>query len=367
MLKASAVAGRRTSPRCGVTLTSETLAPATDNSDRLVPLLSSGGCARNDLGLMDEVIGWLLEGDSAVRHQTLRDLLDTDRAENRSAVASDGDAAVLLAARGSDGHWGRGFYQPRWTCSHYTLLELRGLELPGSHALAQATVELILQEKAADRGVSPGRSVKSSDVCVDGMFLNYASWFGAGASGLASVVDCLLAEAMPDGGFNCQRKRPGTKTASVHTIVSVLEGFTSYLDVGVGHRREEVRRARDDAVECLLARELFPVSQDRRGDPARSSLGCTIRPAGTSMSSVPSTPYEARTYPPTRGWTPPSPWCSRVDVRDGRWAASRGYPGQTHLRYPTPSQPNRWITLRALRVLRTYRSETGSVHAPPRG
>jgi len=309
---------------------------------------------------MDEVIGWLLEGDSAVRHQTLSDLLDTDRAENRSAVGSDGDAAVLLAARGPDGHWGRGFYQPKWTCSHYTLLELRELELPGSHALAQATVELILQEKAADRGVSPGRSVKFSDVCVDGMFLNYASWFGAGASGLASVVDCLLAEAMPDGGFNCQRKRPGTKTASVHTTVSVLEGFTSYLDAGVGHRREEVRQARDDAVECLLARELF---RSRR-------TGEAIRPEFTRLHHPARWHFDVlRALDALRGADVPADPRMNAAIAvvlarrrpDGRWAASRGYPGQTHLRYPTPSQPNRWITLRALRVLRTYPPETGSV------
>jgi hypothetical protein len=305
---------------------------------------------------MDEVIEWLLEGDSAVRHQTLRDLLDTDRAENRNAVGSDGDAAALLAAHGPDGHWGRGFYQPKWTCSHYTLLELRELELPGSDPLAQATVELILQEKAADGGVRPSRSVKSSDVCVDGMFLNYASWFGA-PPGLDSVVDFLLAEVMPDGGFNCQRRRPGTKTASVHTTVSVLEGFTSYLDAGVVHRREEVRRARDGAVECLLTRELF--RSRRTGEAIRPDFTRLHHPArwhfdvlraldALRAADVPADPRMAAAIEVVLARRRP----------DGRWAASRGYQGLTHLHYPTPSQPNRWITFRALRVLRTYPPES---------
>lgn len=37
---------------------------------------------------------------------------------------------------------------------------------------------------------------------------------------------------------------------------------------------------------------------------------------------------------------------------DGRWAANRGYPGETHVAYPRAGEPNRWVTLRALRVLR---------------
>jgi hypothetical protein len=39
---------------------------------------------------------------------------------------------------------------------------------------------------------------------------------------------------------------------------------------------------------------------------------------------------------------------------DGCWAANRAYPGATHLP-PTPAgQPDRWVTLITLRVLRRY-------------
>lgn len=37
---------------------------------------------------------------------------------------------------------------------------------------------------------------------------------------------------------------------------------------------------------------------------------------------------------------------------DGRWAANRGYTGETHVEYPRAGQPNRWVTLKAVRVLR---------------
>ncbi|MFZ1412798.1 MAG: hypothetical protein WAS07_15215, partial [Micropruina sp.] len=196
---------------------------------------------------MDDVVTWLLEGDAAVRHQTYRDLLGEDHPELASVIATDGDAAALLAARTPDGHWGRGFYQPKWTSSHYTLVELRNLELPGTHPAAREAVHLILREKGPDGGVNPSPIIRHSDACINGIFLDYASWFGATDADLASVVDFLLAQAMPDGGFNCRRNRSGARIASVHTTLSVLEGLTSYLAAGATRRADEVRTARDAA------------------------------------------------------------------------------------------------------------------------
>ena len=101
---------------------------------------------------IDDVVAWLLEGDAPIRYQTWRDLLGEDRPDLATLIATEGDAALLLAARHQDGHWGRGFYQPKWTSSHYTLLELRNLELPHEHPAARETVQLILRETGSDGG-----------------------------------------------------------------------------------------------------------------------------------------------------------------------------------------------------------------------
>ena len=62
-------------------------------------------------GVRDDVVAWLLDGDSAVRQQVRRDLLGTEGPGTEvgteaglpagawSAITTDGDAAVLLAAR----------------------------------------------------------------------------------------------------------------------------------------------------------------------------------------------------------------------------------------------------------------------------
>jgi hypothetical protein len=72
--------------------------------------------------------------------------------EQQRSVAAEGDGARILAARHPDGHWGPGFHQPEWACSHYSLLDLRNLVLEQAHSAARVTVALILEENlgAAD-------------------------------------------------------------------------------------------------------------------------------------------------------------------------------------------------------------------------
>jgi len=43
------------------------------------------------------------------------------------------------------------------------------------------------------------RQNSKSDVCVNGMFLNYASYFGANETDLKSIIDFLLSLQMKDG------------------------------------------------------------------------------------------------------------------------------------------------------------------------
>lgn len=302
---------------------------------------------------LDDVLAWLLDGDVAVRYQATRDLLHDDDPQLQARIATEGDGATILAARKPDGHWGRGFYQPKWTSSHYSLLELRNLGLDPANAAARETVAMILRDhKSRDGGVDPRVTVRRSDACVNGMTLNYAAWFGAPEEDLASIVDCLLAGQIADGGFNC-RRGPEVRHSSMHTTLSVLEGITSYERAGHRHRLDDLVAARDSSVEFLLRHRLF---RSERG-------GAVIRPEFL------------RLHHPTRWYydilrcldalaDADVPYDPRMDEAlevldrrrsaDRRWKVNRGYPGETHLPPPRAGTPNRWVTLRALRVLAAY-------------
>src|SRR5437870_2455755 len=90
----------------------------------------------------DGTIHWLLDGDPAIRWQTLRDLVGAAKrtvARERSRVARDGWGARLLARQDPGGTWagGRssdgGLYLPKWISTHYTMLLLRDFGLPAAN------------------------------------------------------------------------------------------------------------------------------------------------------------------------------------------------------------------------------------------
>ena len=301
----------------------------------------------------DPVLDWLLGGDVAVQFQATRDLLGRDAADLQARIATEGDGATILAARHADGHWGRGFYQPKWTSSHYSLLELRNLGLDPEQPAAHETVGLILtHHKSLDGGIDPRVSVRRSDACVNGMALNYAAYFGADEDSLASVVDCLLAGRIADGGFNC-RRGPEVRHSSMHTTLSVLEGITGYQRAGHRYRIDDLVAARDTSVEFLLRHRLF--RSERTGVVIRAEFLRLHQPTRWYYDVLrcldafvaAGVPYDDR-------------MAEALDVlhkrrrADGRWAANRSYPGETHLPPPQAGVPNRWITLGALRVLAAY-------------
>ena len=302
------------------------------------------------------VLGWLLDGDVAVAHLATRDLLGHEDASLQARIATEGIGAALLAARGPEGHWGRGFYQPKWTSSHYTLLQLREIGLSRANPEARATVELVLDtEKARDGGLNPSAPGTPSDACINGMALGYASWFDAPEERLRSVVDFLLREVVADGGFNCRHNRPGAAVthSSVHTTVCVIEGIAGYLASGAAYRADELDRARLSAAEFLLRHRLL--RSERTGEVIRAEFAGLHYPArwhydvlrgldSLAGARIPRDERMDEALAIIRGRRRP----------DGRWTPARAYPGLTHVPNERVGIPSPWVTLIAERVLLAY-------------
>ena len=141
--------------------------------------------------LKTKLITWLLEGDVAIQYQVYRDLLSSERPDLQNRIALEGWGKRFLSKRRPDGHWGLKFYQPKWTSSHYTILDIRNLCIDPEHPLLKESVNRIAdQEKGVDGGINPSKQF-ASDVCINGMFLNYASYFKIPENNLKSVVDKL--------------------------------------------------------------------------------------------------------------------------------------------------------------------------------
>lgn len=305
-----------------------------------------------------QIIDWLLEGDVSIQYQVWRDLLGTDKKKLQARIANEGWGAKILSKRNPEGQWGDRFYQPKWTSTHYTLLDLRNLNLPSNNEIVQETIELVLQNNMADDGgirLGPSTS-QYSDVCVNRMFLNYASYFKTPKKKLHSIIDCILNEIMPDGGFNCRTTRSGAKHSSLHSTISVLEGFVEFYKAGHMYRKEEILSAQKSSIEFILLHHLF--LSDRTGQIISKDFLKLTYPCRWKYDILRT--MDLFQYAGIK-------WDNRmkdaIDIlkikrnNEGSWNMQAAHPGQVHVNMEKAGKPSRWNTLRVLRVMKHFEIE----------
>lgn len=302
----------------------------------------------------DELLSWLLKGDVSIRYQTYRDLLGKDRTDLRDRITKEGWGNRFLSKQKSDGHWGRAYYQPKWTSTHYTLLDLKNLSISPNILSIRKIVESVLKNlKGDDGGIYPVGKERKCDVCMTSMFLNCAAYFGADENYLKSLIDFLLTEQMPDGGFNCHSNTKGAVHSSVHTTLSVLEGLAEFRKNGYKYRANSIKKVEREAHEFLLYHKLY--QSHRTGEPMDKKMLMLSYPSRWRYDILRSLDYfryvDAK-YDPRMDDAVTILLKKRRD--DGRWPLQARHPGQTHFEMEKTGEPSRWNTLRTMRVLKHF-------------
>ena len=302
----------------------------------------------------DAVVRWLLDGDVAIRWQVLRDLVGAPESavgRERQKVAREGWGARLLALQDPEGTWDGGLYSPKWTSTTYTMLLLRDCGLPPSNPQARRACSLLLDNGLrSDGGVNFGPADRSGS-CITGMVLSIVSYCQYDDDRLDTIAEHLLADQMPDGGWNCRRPH-GARHSSVHTTISVLEGLRLY---GLSRRRMtgDVQSAQGRGREFLRIHRLFRSHRTSR----------IIKSEFTRFSFPPRWHYDilrALDHFQVAG-APRDPRLSEAMAivrrrrrSDGRWPLQNYYKGKSHFVLERLGAPSRWNTLRALRVLKWW-------------
>jgi hypothetical protein len=312
---------------------------------------------------MGEAIQWLLDGDPAIRWQTLRDLVgapDRTVERERSRVARDGWGARLLAKQDPEGTWAGGLssdgglYHPKWTSTTYTMLMLRDLGLAANNQQARkACVHLLDRGLQRDGGINYGWRGRS-ETCITGMVLSILSHFRTDDVRLTTLASHLLKAQMSDGGWNCRRPL-GATHASMHTTISVLEGL-HLLELHRSGEARALRAAQRRGREFLLAHRLFRSHR----------TGNIIKPEFTRFAFPPRWHYDilrALDYFQAVDAPRDPRLAEAMDIvrirrrEDARWSLEYSYKGKTYFALEPIGRPSRWNTLRALRVLKWWNRE----------
>jgi hypothetical protein len=190
-----------------------------------------------------------------------------------------------------------------------------------------------------------------TEPCINGQVAAAGAYFG---QDVRALIDRLLREQLPDGGWNCDAENGSTRS-SFNTTLCVLEALLEHERAG--GTAAGLTQARLRGEEFLLERRLF----------RRRSTGEVIerdRKSGADWTRFAFPTWwhydvlRGLEYLRDAGVRPDERVAEAIDLvaskrdDDGRWRLETRYPGVMPVEIDEgEGRPSRWNTLRARRVL----------------
>lgn len=315
----------------------------------------------------DEVIQWLLQDDQPVaQYYALTDLLgvkreDPEARSARARIARVGWAKDQLEKQGpkgfwepreprSVGEWVEFLYNPPFLSTNWRALVLSDFGLDRADPRIKKVADLIFDYKLR---LSSPFNFFYEEACIAANTARMLTRFGyADDVRVRKLYDWLLEDQREDGGWNCSQGTPGT--------LDVWEPLAAFAALPKARRSSKMDAAISRGAEFYLERRLF-----REGRPYAPWLRLHYPNhyfydilVGLDVLTELGFADDSRLQPATQ---------LLKDKRrpDGRWLLDRSHPdigaGMTihpdrkkikPLVIESPGKPSKWITLKALRVLK---------------
>ncbi len=322
----------------------------------------------------DKTIEWLLEKENpSVRYWTLRHLLDQSEEDRqvraaRRAIMQSEPVCKILAAQNPEGYWvkpGSG-YSPKYRSTVWQILFLAELGADGTNRQVRKACEYLLRHSQSEYGgfsaymaVSPSGAVH----CLNGnliwslVTLGFAEdervqkavdWLARSITG--ENCDAYYASGCSGPGFGCGAN---LKQPCAWAAVKALRALVNLPPI---LQKPVTRRATETAVGFLLSRDPakadYPYSGRISGEWFKFGfplsytsdvLETMLALSGAGYGRDPRLQNGLQFVKSKRG-------------PDGRWLLKHSLNGKMVVDIETKGKPSKWVTLRAMRVIKAARS-----------
>jgi len=320
-----------------------------------------------------DIIDWLVDEDNpSVRFWALQQLLDkpissSDVKNAQTRIMETPCVKTILDAQEKEGHWGNlnNMYDPKYIATTHNLLLLAELGVMRTKEIEAAIEHLYLFQRDSGHFLrempktSKGRASKVKDACcLDGNILYYLIHFGyLNDRRTKKLIDFQIDYHSEDaGGWNCRafpiERNNVFPTNCFMGAVKVLRGVAQ---IPVKERPSKLKKIIKQEVEIILENEVYRYLKNPDGSRKEK--------AGWKKFGFPLF-YQSDILEVLDVLT-------RLGVKDGRmqdsinfvinaqdtagkWLLKNTYNGKMFCDIDEKNKASKWITLRALRVLRRY-------------
>jgi hypothetical protein len=302
---------------------------------------------------------WLLDPECPpIRYRTLVEILDRPPADPevraaQAAIATYPPVAQLLAIQHPGGYWGkRDYYLPRASYGTFWVLTVLGdLGLTAAEEHVYRACEFMFAHQRQDgtfcrRRQIPGQGevwLEQSEPCTHARIARFLIQFGyADDPRLRKAIDWLLPIQRDDGMWFC---RPTGGRGCLRATLDVLR--LAALDPQTARQPGIAQAA---AVLCNLLMEprmsRYHVGSDWGTWQCLKYpyFGFSVISALDALARLGFTPAEPKVAAAAE-------YLSSRQLPDGAWPLDESWP-DTPIDFGLPGEPNKWLTLDAMRVLK---------------
>lgn len=326
----------------------------------------------------DELQAWLLESDPVnpgVRYFTLIDLLgipaDSSEAQAaRSDLMRLGPAPVILAAQHPEGYWVKPGYYPKYTGTYWTLGLLALLGADGTHPQVRKACNYVLDNERCSYGGFSMDGPSGLIHCLQGNLVNALILLGwLGDPRLDEAIGWLARSISGDGIAPAEEKqapvryhRSGNCAPGFACSANIFEpcawgavkAVLGLARIPLGARTPAVQKAVDIGVDFLLSADPataeYPSPYTNKPNRSWFQFGMPIGYVTDVLQNLEALTLAGYARDP-RLENGLGLVLSKRDEHN-RWKMEYTYNGKTWVDVEVKGQLSKWVTLRALRVLK---------------